>query len=100
MKTPIEDLVRDIRTVATHVASNYNCDYGPDSGRHSALVQQMADPVALETLIRWVFFVSDFHADRCLDTSEQRAFDAALRLHGALKTIVANRDVIRAELAA
>ena len=98
----IDNLVTDIRTVAQHVASNHNYDYGPTIAPQTAVrVLTTCDVDALDRLIGWVFAVSRTNLKRgTLNGVEQAAYGAALRLDDALQTIHHHHEAIRRRLVA
>ena len=85
--THIDSLVHDIRTVAQHVAQNYNYQYGPKDAPNTATrVLTTLDVAALDQLIGWVFAVSEMSSRFGeLDEAEQAAYGAALRLDDDLR---------------
>ena len=100
MSKQIATLVADIRDITGYVLTNPNSDYGP---AEIVMRARVGDLAALEKLLSWVYFVTDYRAKTLkvdLTTKERDVFAAAERVDAALYVVALHHDEIAALLAA
>src|ERR1051325_1444135 len=95
----LDQIARDIRYIATHVA-NQPRGYAPFESNRAKVLLERVDMEALRKTLNSVLFVSTYRHYQPLNPVELAAYHVALRLDGLLQTIEKHKDAISKQLVA